>query len=502
MQRRQFFQSALGAAIAASLPVARAAEVLSKSSPDVIAVTGRGAQTTLKRNAVQELSDSLRGRLLLPDNPAYEKARRVINPAIDKHPALIVQPSGVADIRNAVDFARANALLVAVKGGGHSPGGKSTCDGGMMIDLSMFRHARVDVASKTAYIAGGSLLGDLDHESQAFGLVTTAGTVSHTGVGGLTTGGGFGRLSRRFGLALDNVKAVDVVTADGQLRHADAEENPDLYWGVRGGGGNFGVVTSFEFRLHPMARQVIGGDVEYPLSELRSLLKFYNDFSASAPDELYLDFFAMAPAKGDGLVAIHACYSGPPNKAEQVLAPLRKAGTVKGDSIATVDYVALQRAGDQTDVRLEGQYFKSGFTGGVSDKLIDAIVSGLKAHPERSTRVFMQQCGGAVSRVPVSSTAFAHRKAQQNLILSVTWPIEMQGKSHIDYTRKFWATLEPSTLGFYTNEVVNESQSVVNQNYQENYPRLLSVKKQYDPTNLFRLNANIDPSAPDVRKSA
>jgi len=502
MQRRQFFQSALGAAIAASLPVVRAAEVLSKSSADFNAITGKGTQVTLPRSAVQELNDSLRGRLLLPENPDYEKARRVINPAIDKHPALIVQPSGVADIRHAVDFARANTLLVAVKGGGHSPGGKSTCDGGMMIDLSSFRHARVDVASKTAYIAGGSLLGDLDHEAQAFDLVTTAGTVSHTGVGGLTTGGGFGRLSRRFGLALDNVTGVDVVTADGQLRHANAEENPDLYWGVRGGGGNFGVVTSFEFQLHPMGRQVIGGDVEYPLSELRSLLKFYNDFSASAPDDLYLDFFSIAPAKGEGFVAIHACYSGPPGKADQVLAPLRKAGTVKSDGIKAIDYVAIQRSSDRTDVRLEGQYFKSGFTGGVSDKLIDAIMSGLKAHPERSTRVFMQQCGGAVSRVPIKSTAFAHRTAQQNLILSVTWPIELQAKPHIEYTRKFWSTLEPSTLGFYTNEVTNESQSILNANYGENYPRLLSVKKKYDPGNLFRLNANIDPSAPEARKSA
>jgi len=255
MDRRNFIQSAVAAGVASAIPLSVLAEVMG----DVAAVTGKGADISLETAAVQELSDSLTGNLLMPGNAGYDVARRVLNRSIDRHPALIVQPSGAADIQNAVTFARERELLLAVKCGGHSYSGKSTCEGGMQIDLSTYRHARVNPKTRTAYVAGGSLLGELDREAMALGLVTTAGTVSHTGVGGLTLGGGFGRLARRFGLALDNVKGLDVVTADGKFRHASAEENPDLFWALRGGGGNFGVVTSFEFDLHPMQRKVIGG---------------------------------------------------------------------------------------------------------------------------------------------------------------------------------------------------------------------------------------------------
>ncbi|MFQ5983653.1 MAG: FAD-binding oxidoreductase, partial [Woeseiaceae bacterium] len=330
MDRRRFCQSAIGAAVAASLPAGHALasylQALTTVAGDIDAITGTGGETVLKQSAVQDLSDSLHGNLLLPGNEAYEIARRVLNRGIDRHPALVVQPSGVADVRHAVNFARDNDLLLAVKCGGHSFSGKSTCDGGMQIDLSTFRNVRIEPASRTAYVAGGSLLAELDHEAMAFDLVTTAGTVSHTGVGGLTLGGGFGRVARRFGLALDNVKAVDIVTADGVLRHASAKENPDLYWGVRGGGGNFGVVTSFEFQLHPMQRTVVGGDVVYPLSEARNLLRFYADYTASAPDDLYVDFVLDAqPGGADAVAIIHVCYSGPKSKAESIIAPVKKA---------------------------------------------------------------------------------------------------------------------------------------------------------------------------------
>src|SRR5690606_20859361 len=273
MNRRRFVSGALAAAVAASLPRAHGA-ILSPSmrvDSDIDAVTGSGASVTLARAAVQELGESLRGNLLLPGHAAYEQARHVINGHIDKHPALIVQPQGPADVKSAVEFARAHDLLVAVKCGGHSPSGKSTCDGGMMVDLSLLRGVRVDPARRVAHVAGGSLLGDLDHNTMAFGLVTPAGTVSHTGVAGLTLGGGFGRVARRWGLSLDNVLGVDIVTADGRLLHADADENPDLYWGVRGGGGNFGIVTSFEFALHPMQREVLGGLIGFPLSEAKQV---------------------------------------------------------------------------------------------------------------------------------------------------------------------------------------------------------------------------------------
>jgi FAD/FMN-containing dehydrogenase len=406
-----------------------------------------------------------------------------------------VQPSGAADVRTAVNFARDSGLLLAVKCGGHSPGGKSTCDGGMMIDLTTFRHARVNPLTRTAYVAGGSLLGELDHEALSFGLVTTAGTVSHTGVGGLTLGGGFGRLARRFGLALDNVTAVDIVTADGRLLQAGAKENQDLYWGVRGGGGNFGVVTSFEFKLHSMHRQVVGGNVVFSLSDLRDTLRFYADYCASAPDELYMDYLAVLPPdKSEGYISIHTCYSGPQSRADKILAPVLKAGTVKSNGIGAIDYEVIQRSGDQADLRNQGQYLKSGFTKTIDEKLIDAILAGLEPDTDRTTMIYFQQCGGAVSRIPVSATAFAHRYAQQNLILNVTSAIEMDSKPHVAYARKYWATLEPSTEGYYTNEVANESQRNIDANYGPNFSRLLALKKKYDPGNLFRLNANIDPT--------
>ncbi|MDH4256535.1 MAG: FAD-binding oxidoreductase, partial [Gammaproteobacteria bacterium] len=287
MNRRRFLRNSLATAVAASLPARDGLAALlgpsAKVAADIDAITGDGAEITLGRAAVQELADSLRGNLLLPGHEAYESARHVINASIDKHPALIAQCRGVADVQKAVDFARESSLLTAVKCGGHSHSGKSTCNGGLMIDLSTHRHVHVDPKAKIARVSGGSLLGDMDHESMSFGLVTTAGTVSHTGVGGLTLGGGFGRLARRYGLTIDNVRGFELVTPDGQFRRANASENPDLYWALRGGGGNFGIVTSFEFQLHEMDRTVIGGIVGFPINEARQVLEFYADYSLEAP---------------------------------------------------------------------------------------------------------------------------------------------------------------------------------------------------------------------------
>jgi len=478
-----------------SQALAAALESLSKVTGDTLAVSGSGAQLVLEQAAVKELSDSVQGRLLLPGQEGYDLARRVLNPTIDKHPALIAQPSGAADIMNAVTFARERDLLVAVKCGGHSFSGKSTCEGGMMIDLSNFRSARVDPFSRTAHIAGGSLLGELDHEAMAFGLVTTAGTVSHTGVGGLTLGGGFGRLARRFGLALDNVKAVELVAADGKLWRASAEQNPDLYWGVRGGGGNFGVVTSFEFNLHPMQRQVVGGDVVFPLSQLRNVLSFYADYAASAPDDLYLDLVITSEhGSSEGVVVVHGCYSGPEDQADKVLGPIRKAGTPVHDGLQAIDYVAIQRSWDDTDPRTTGSYLKSGFVNEISDKLVDTIVDNYKAIPERGTSMFFQHSGGAIGRVPANATAFAHRKSVANMFAVVEWPLAESMDEHRKFIKEYWKTFEPFTDGWYTNEVSDDSANRINKNYQGNYKRLLQVKNKYDPTNLFRLNANIKPT--------
>ncbi|HEX2139498.1 MAG TPA: FAD-binding oxidoreductase [Woeseiaceae bacterium] len=495
MDRRRFVQSTLAAAIAASVfPHRGLLAALTRVDADVNAVTGDGVEVTLKRTAVQELADSLRGRLLLPGSEAYDDARRVLNAEIDKHPALIAQCAGAADVANAVDFARAENLLLAVKCGGHSLSGKSTCDKGLMIDLTPLRSVRVDPRRRIAYVSGGSLLGHMDHETMEYGLVTTAGTVSHTGVGGLTLGGGFGRLARKFGLAIDNVRAVDIVGADGKLRHASAEENPELFWAVRGGGGNFGVVTNFEFHLHPMERQVIGGAIAFPMSEAREVMKFFADYVADAPDDLYIDGgLSSRPGEGEG-AWMSVCYAGPKNQANKWIDPIRQAGKPVFDGIGVMDYVALQKSSDVSDPRARGAYMKSGFTTGVTQEAIDAILAGFEPHPERALGVAFAHVGGAVTRVPAEATAFPHRYAQHDLLAILDWPVEIDPEDHIAWLKSYWATLEPHTRGFYVNDAFVQSQQQIDKNYLQNHARLVELKNKYDPGNLFRLNTNVRPS--------
>jgi FAD/FMN-containing dehydrogenase len=499
MNRRHFIQNSLTAAIAASMPLSPLwASLRHTPTPvpsDINALTGDGAEVSLKQAAVQELSDSLKGKLLLPGSEAYEEARLLLNPDFNKFPALVVQPTGAADVSTAVTFAREYGLLLAVKCGGHSAAGVSSCDGGMQIDLSHYRSVRVDPAARTARVAGGSLLGELDHESMAHGLVTTAGTVSHTGVGGLTLGGGFGRLARRYGLSLDNVLEYDVVTADGQLRRAAPDENADLYWGLRGGGGNFGVVTSFLFRLHPMQREVVNAWFTFPLSEAKQVLNFFAEYADSAPDEMHVGGGIAGAIGKEAGVMIGVVWSGDPNRAEELIAPVRKAGTPKVDKVQTIDYVALQRSGDYDDPRAFSGYMKSGFTGKLSPKLVDDLVDNFEHRPDRATRVVFQQSGGSIGRVAPEATAFAHRESRHNMLSFVSWKFGEDGAEHVKYIKSHWANMEPYTRGFYTNDLFSEGASSINANYRDNYPKLLQIKKQYDPTNLFRLNANIRPMA-------
>ncbi len=499
MNRRHFVQGSVAAAVACALPLGRVFAVdqaATQAAGGIAAVTGRGAATVIDQAAIRELKASLRGALLLAGDDGYDQARRVLNESIDRHPALIVQPTGVADVRSAVNFARERELLLAVKCGGHSPGGKSTCEGGMQIDLSHFRDVRVDPVRRRAWVDGGSLLGEMDHEAMALGLVTTTGTVSHTGVGGLTLGGGFGRLARRFGLALDNVRSVDIVTADGTYRHAGPDENPDLYWGVRGGGGNFGVVTGFEFDLHPMQRQVIAGNILFPMERAREIVEFYGDYSSGAPDDLYADYFMQLPPGGKpGACGIHVCYSGPAERADALLAPLRKLGSPIVDSIKAQDYVAVQRSSDRSDPRNEGTYLKSGFINDFRAGMVTALLDGFQPDPRRSTIVFFQHSGGAIGRVAQDATAFPHRRATHNMFAVVSWSLDDDAAPHVGYIKRFWSGLEPYTDGYYTNEVADEAQSVVDSNYQGNLARMRAVKKMYDPGNLFRLNANVVPAA-------
>jgi hypothetical protein len=499
MKRRTFVRSTLAATAALAVP-RRPLEAYYREAPsrpaELAAITGDGREVTLSSAAMADLKGRLRGRLLLAEDEGYAQARRILNPSFDKYPALVVQPTGVADIQTAVSFARENdGLLVAVKCGGHSHSGKSTCDRGMQIDLSHFRDVRVDPYARTGRVTGGSLLGQLDHEAMAHELVVTVGTVSHTGVGGLVTGGGFGRVGRHFGLSIDNLLSVDVVTADGDLVHASPTENPDLFWGVRGGGGNFGIVTSFEFRLHPMKRQVLAGQIMFPISKARDVLNLYGDYSPEQPDELQLDLVMMVPPGGPGMAGFGVCYSGDPDKADAALAPVLGLGTLMMNSIGPMDYVALQRSGDTDDPRAVAGYMKSGFVTEMPQGLVDALVENFEGHPDRATMCVFQQSGGKIARVSPDATAFAQRDAIANMLPSVSWAFGANPDPHIAWCREFWTHLEPFTHGFYANDDDGEA-SVENvaSNYEVNLERLTDVKNRYDPKNLFRLNANIVPT--------
>jgi FAD/FMN-containing dehydrogenase len=506
MKRRTFLQSTLAAAALASLPPRQGFATLLDSGPradaDIEAVSGDGRSVTLSARAISELEARLHGRLLLAGDDGYDDSRRILNPSFDKRPALIVQASGAADVSAAVEFAAGHGgLLLAVKCGGHSFSGASTCDRGMMIDLSPLRAVRVDPVARTAWIAGGTLLGQVDHESMAYGLATPLGTVSHTGVGGLVTGGGFGRLARRFGLSIDNLSGVQIVTADGQLRGANAEENADLFWGVRGGGGNFGVVTAFEMQLHPMQRQVIGGRIVFPIASARDALRLYGTYGADAPDELSIGLAIVQPPGGQpGIVEFSVCYSGPHGDADSALAPIRALGKPLADDVRPVDYTAIQRSGDIDDPRAQGIYLKSGFVPAIPPDLASAIVDGFEGHPGRTTVLFFQEGGGAIARVSPGAAAFPHRDVHSNMLANVGWRFGEEPAEHIEWVRQYWEGLERYTYGFYVNDLdPDATAAAIQANYRQNIERLVAVKNSYDPANLFRLNANIKPT---VQQSA
>jgi hypothetical protein len=507
MQRRAFFQSAAAAAAALTLAPRPALAVAGRLPlawqtgsrlHDVEAVTGDGRAVTIPASAIADLRARMRGPVLLSGDDGYDDARMILNPSFNRRPALIAQATGPADVMAAVDFARDHGgLLLAVKCGGHSYSGLSTCDRGMMIDLSRFRHVGIDPAARKAWVAGGTLLGQVDHESMTHGLATTMGTVSHTGAGGLITGGGFGRLGRRFGLSIDNLTAVQVVTANGRLVRASADENADLFWGVRGGGGNFGVVTSFELQLHSMQRQVMEGTIVYPIAQARDALNVFAEQQAVIPDELALEFaMAQPPGSEPGVFSFYVFYSGAPERLDALLAPVRRLGTPLKDEIVPRDYVVVQRAGDMSDPRAQGMYLKGGFVRDFTPALVDAIVDGFRGDPTRATAIFAQTGGGAIARVAPDATAFSQRDARANLLSYVGWPFGEEAGHHIEWLRGYWSGLERFTYGFYVNDLQpDHSAATIQANYRANHARLVAVKNTYDPTNLFRLNANIRPQA-------
>jgi FAD/FMN-containing dehydrogenase len=494
MKRRNFVSSAISASAIALLPTRH----LLAATADTPAIGRTGKQLVLRGRDIDELRGSLRGRLLTAGEEGYEQARLVWNGAFDRRPALIVRCAGAADVVQAVNFGRAQDLLIAVRAGGHSMSGQSVCDGGLMIDLSLMRGVRVDPIARTARVESGALLGDLDRESQAFGLATPAGRVSHTGVAGLTLGGGFGRLTPRFGLSCDNVRAADVITANGAFVRTSADDNRELLWGLQGGGGNFGVVTSFEFQLHPVSPMMYGGALAYPLAKAREVLRFLAEFSAGKPEELFVDtMLANLPQVGKAL-AFSVCYSGAPEKAEEAIKPLRQFGPVM-DALRPASYLQLQTAQDRLARHGRGYYERSGFLTRIEPELIDASVDCMEsAGPSGARIMFTGDCAGAFNRVARNATAFWNRDARCTLIVQALWDDPRDAaasEAHMSWARATFDRLAPHTKGFYVNTIaVDDPTQRVRATYGDNYSRLVALKRKYDPTNLFRRNANIDPT--------
>jgi FAD/FMN-containing dehydrogenase len=451
---------------------------------------------TIDAAAVQSLRSNFRGELITAADAGYDRHRRVFNAMIDKHPALIARCTGVADVIGVVNFARRNELLVAVRGGAHSYSGNATCDGGLVIDLSPMKGIRVDPTMRTARAEGGVKLGELDRETQAFGLATTLGTVGDTGIAGLTLGGGLGWLMSKYGLACDNLIAADIVTADGRFLTASETTNADLLWGLRGGSGNFGVVTAFEYRLHPVDT-VLGGMVLHPFARAKDVLHFFREFARTIPDELTLMFGVLMSPDGSPVVAIGGCYCGDLAEGEKTVAPLRTFGPPMQDAFGPVPYAVVQSLFDAAFPQDAYDYGKSDYLTGLSDEVIDLIVDGASRISSPHSVVVLIHFHGAVTRVRPDATAFPHRKDQQYSIHVYGQTLDSkQAPVQKQWARDLWQTVQPFTSGaVYVNELdVDEGEDRVRVAYGLNYDRLLALKNKYDPTNLFRVNANVRPT--------
>ena len=491
MKRRQFVGAGLSLAAAWPLLGFTAAR---KVAGEVAAKSLDGADLTLAGSAIEAFAASLRGDVLLRGDPDYDRTRRVWNGMFDKHPALIACCTGASDVRRAVDFAREHRLLTAVRAGGHSVSGKSTCDGGLVIDLQQMQGVRVDPKAQRAYLQAGSRLGLLDHETTAHKLATTAGTYSITGAAGLTLGGGFGRLGRRFGLACDNVASFDVVTADGQFVRASDDENADLFWGLRGGGGNFGVVTAIEYRLHPMDPTILGGYVFWPFDQARDATRHFRDLAMAAPEVVNL-LPVWLWQDGAPMFAVEVCWSGAHGPGEEFLKKLSAFGKPADVSIKPMPYVQIQSWGDSDAPVGIHAYAKNGFVGELTDDGIDLMLDVFRRTPGLYD-MFMDHCGGAYSRMAPDATAFPRRDMNFVLAIWSGWKSGEGADEKVAQMRAIWRELEPLTQGFYINYVGTDTAAPRDrENYGGNYERLVALKAKYDPTNLFRLNANLPPRA-------
>ena len=463
---------------------------------DLRITTTNGTDAILEEATVQKFADSLRGPLLGPGEDGYDGARKVWNGMIDRRPALIARCAGVADVVAAVRFARTHELLVSVRGGGHNITGNAVCEDGLMIDLSRMKSVRVDPARRTARAGAGLTWGEYNHETQAFGLASTGGVVSTTGIAGLTLGGGLGWLMGKHGLSCDNLLSADLVTADGQFLTASADQHPDLFWGLRGGGGNFGVVTSFEYRVHPVDA-VLAGMVLHPMAKAREVLRFYRDFARNCPDEALAAAALMTSPEGAPVVAIIVSYIGDIVAGEAVVAPLRKFGSPLLDTIAPTSYVQLNTLFDAA-VPYGGvqRYWKSSFLKQLGDDLIEILIERSAKMLSPMSMVLFFHLHGAAARVDRNATAFGLRDDQWDYDVISQWTDPDESADHVQWTREFWTTVEPFATGeVYVNHLDSEEATRIRAAYSQGYERLVALKNKYDPTNLFRLNQNIKPTS-------
>jgi FAD/FMN-containing dehydrogenase len=470
-----------------------------------LATTLTGDQIDLDADVLAAFAATVRGQVIDPDHADYEMARHVWNGLIDKRPALIVRCTGTADVVAAIAFARAHNLLVAVRGGGHNVAGSAVVDGGLVIDLSPMKGIQVDPVRRTARVQAGATWGDVDHETQLHGLITPGGVVSTTGVAGFTLAGGMAATSRMWGLACDNLLAVEIVTADGQVRRASPTEHPDLFWGVRGGGGNFGVVTWFEFQLHALGPEVLSVTAVYPLADAGRVARAWRDYTHQAPDEVTtMLFYWSLPAipdlpadlHGAPIVGIDGLYAGPPDEGEATLAPLLTMGDLIVDLGGRARYDQLQSAFDWAFPAGQYYYWKSLFIDDLSDTTIDAIVTLGNDRPTPETIFGLRHLGGATSQVPEDATAYGNRRSQYNLSLDAIWQDPGQTDPAIAWVRRAWSDMRARTGGgVYLNfaGLGEDNALLARAGHAGNYERLREVKRRYDPTNFFRSNINIAP---------
>jgi FAD/FMN-containing dehydrogenase len=461
------------------------------------------AEGVIDRGAVDELQASFGGELVRPDDGDYDEHRKVWNGSIDRRPGLIARCAGVADVRHAVRFAREHELVVAVRGGGHSFPGLSVCDDGMLIDLGPMKGIRVDPEAGTVRAQAGVLLGELDRETQAFGLAVPAGIVTHTGLAGLTLGGGIGWIMRKYGLTIDQLQSVDVITADGELVKASEDHNADLFWGVRGGGGNFGIVTDFEFRLNPLGPYVVAGPVFWSMEDAPDVLRFYRDWIADCPDDLMtIVVQRRAPALpvvppdlvGKLVVAVVACYAGPIEDGERVVRPLKEFGSPVLDLCQPKPYLAHQQMFDPSFRPGWWYYVRSCDVAELADDVIDIVVEHGTRITSPVSSIALWQMGGAVARVGEDATAFNGRHAGFTFNINGNSQTADGFEAERQWARDYWSALAPHHTSVYVNFLMEEGEDRVRQAYgADKYDRLKALKRAYDPTNFFRLNQNIKP---------